>query len=196
MAEEKSKKSEDKKKMSTGKKVGLGCGGCFVLVIIIIIISAVSGQTSKKVGNSGATNSASSQSNDKVYKVGDNVQLDKAIVTVNKVETSKGGAYSKPADGNKWLNLNITIENTGSSQQYVTTMGQMFVKDSGGNSFQIAITDKVMENVNNSLDGAVIAKSKKTGWVGFEVKNDSTGLQYQYNGSIWGGGTITVDLGL
>jgi hypothetical protein len=48
---------------------------------------------------------------------------------------------------------------------------------------------------NNSLDGAVIANSKRTGWVGFEVPKGDTGLQFQYNGSLWGGGTILVDLG-
>jgi hypothetical protein len=197
MAEDKGTKSEGKKKMSTGAKVGIGCGSFLGLVVLIIIIAVVSGSkgtTPTKVG-SGTSATTQSSDKDKVYKVGESVKLDKAIVTVNSVETSKGGAYSKPADGNKWLNLNITIENTDSSQQYVTTMGQMFVKDSAGNSYQVAVTDKTIENVNNSLDGDIIAKSKRTGWVGFEVKNDATGLQYQYNASMWGGGTITIDLG-
>ena len=51
-----------------------------------------------------------------------------------------------------------------------------------------------MESVNNGLDGTIIAKSKRTGWVGFEVKKEATQLQLQYNGSLWGGGNIVVNL--
>jgi len=116
------------------------------------------------------------------------------VVTVNEVQVSEGGQFSSPQPGNQWLNLNITIQNTDNSQQYVTTLGQMFVRDAEGNSYQVAVTDKVMESPNNSLDGAIIANSKRSGWVGFEVPEGATGLQYQYNGSMWGGGTVLVDL--
>ncbi|MDO8513524.1 MAG: DUF4352 domain-containing protein [bacterium] len=186
---------ENKRRMSTGKKFGLGCLGLIVLIIIISIASNSGKNDTRKVGDSPTASTTSTSNDNKIYKVGDSVQLGKAIVTVNKVESSTGSTYTKPASGNKWINLNITVENTDSSQQYLTTMGQMFVKDSDGNSFQVAVTDKVMESVNNSLDGTIIAKSKRTGWVGFEVKNESKGLQFQYNASMWGSGTITVDLG-
>lgn len=55
-------------------------------------------------------------------------------------------------------------------------MGQMFIRDEDGNSYQIAVTDRLMESVNNSLDGTIIAKSKRTGWLGFEVKEGVGGL--------------------
>lgn len=107
---------------------------------------------------------------------------------------SQGGQYNKPQAGNEWANLNITIENTDSSQQYVTTLGQMFIKDGEGNSYQVAVTDKVFENPNSGLDGTIIANSKRTGWVGFEIPKGATGLQFQYNGSMWGGGTVVINL--
>lgn len=116
-------------------------------------------------------------------------------MTVNKVEYSQGGQYTKPADGNEWVNLNVTIENTGSSQQYVTTLGQMYIRDGEKNSYQVAVTNKAMENPGFGLDGTVIAQSKRTGWVGFEIKKGATRLQFQYNGSMFGGKSALVDLG-
>jgi hypothetical protein len=71
----------------------------------------------------------------------------------------------------------------------------MFVRDGESNSYQIAVTNKALENPGLALDGAVIAKSKKTGWVGFEIKKGSTGLQFQYNASMWGSKNILVNLG-
>jgi hypothetical protein len=165
-----------------------------VIVVFIIVGASGSSNTPVKVGE-GAPTINNKIADNKTFKVGDKIQLGSYILTVNQVGFSQGGQYSKPAQGDEWLNLNITIENTGSSQQYITTLGQMFVRDGAGNSYQVAVTDKVMENPNNSLDGAVIANSKRTGWVGFEIKKGVTGLQFQYNGSMFGGGSALVDLG-
>jgi hypothetical protein len=71
----------------------------------------------------------------------------------------------------------------------------MFIRDNEGNSYQIAVTNKYLENPGFGLDGTILAKSKRTGWVGFEIKKNAKGLQFQYNGSLFGGGNILVDLG-
>lgn len=167
-----------------------------ILIIIFMIIGNANGKKAEKIGtnNNGVNTSENKTEENKVFKIGDQIKMGSSIVTVNKIEYSDGGTYSKPAEGNKWLNLNLTIENTGSSQQYVTTLGQMFVRDDQGNSYQISVTDKVMENPSFGLDGQIIAKSKRTGWVGFEILKDAQNLQFQYNGSMFGGGNVMVDL--
>jgi len=165
-----------------------------LVVLFIIIGSNGDSTTPKKIGD----NSSVAKSNveaDSTFNVGDKIKLGNSIVTVNKVEFSQGGQYTKPAEGNEWVNVNITIENTGSSQQYVTTLGQMFIRDSEKNSYQVAVTNKALENPGLGLDGAVIANSKRTGWVGFEIRNGATGLHFQYNGSMFGGGSALVNLG-
>jgi hypothetical protein len=167
-----------------------------LLVLFIVIGASGSSNTPQKVGSNGDVSAATTKTDEQTtYKVGDQIKLGSSVITVNSVSVSHGGQFSKPQSGNEWVNVNLTIQNTGSSQQYVTTLGQMFVRDAQGNSYQVAVTDKVMENPNNSLDGAVIANSKRTGWVGFEVPQGATGLQFQYNGSMFGGGTVVVDLG-
>jgi hypothetical protein len=165
-----------------------------VVIILIAIGSSDSSTAPQKVGeNTSTSNNVVEKTT--TFKVGDQIKLGNSIVTVNKVEYSQGGQYTKPAEGNEWVNLNVTIENTGSSQQYVTTLGQMFVRDSEKNSYQVAVTNKAMENPGFGLDGSVIAQSKRTGWVGFEIKKGATGLQFQYNGSMFGGKSALVDLG-
>ncbi len=169
------------------------------VVVLLIVIGANGDSSPKKVGeNEQATAPAqqATQEQPQSFKVGDQIKIGDSVVTVNKVEYSQGGQYTHPAEGNEWVNLNITIENTGTSQQYVTTMGQMYVRDGGSNSYQVAVTNKTLENPGFGLDGAVIAKSKRTGWVGFEIPKTAKELQFQYNGSIFGGGNILVDLGM
>lgn len=176
-----------------GKKWPWIIGG---LLLLGIIASAAGGSdTATNSGEQSSNQSGQQKDADSVYKVAEAVKVGKSVITVNQVQFSQGGAYYKPQTGNEWVNLNLTIENTDDSNQYVTTLGQMFVRDAAGNSYQVASTDKAIEDINSRLDGSIIAKSKRTGWVGFEIPKGSTGLQFQYNGSMWGGGNILVDLG-
>lgn len=167
-----------------------------IIILIIIIAASSNNDKAKKVGeNNNGTESKQIPIVDQAFKVGDKVQIGDTIVTVNKVEFSQGGQYNKPANGNEWINLNLTIENTGVTQQYITTLGQMFVRDGENNSYQVSVTDKSLENPGAGLDGQIIANSKRTGWVGFEIKKDSKNLQFQYNASMFSGKNILVNLG-
>lgn len=177
------------------KKI-LKWGGIIVIILIVIGIIGSAGSDSKKVGST-SQNGSKEQSAQETYKIGDKIQMGDVILTVNKVETATGGQYSKPSEGNHWVDLNLTIENTGSTQQYITTMGQMFIIDKDNNQYQVAVTGKRMENAGSlGLDGALVAKAKKTDWVGFEVPTTATGLKLQYNASFFSNKNILVNLGM
>ncbi len=177
-------------------------GGIALLVIVVIGVIGSMGSGSKKVGsNSDTTEIKTTTENNKqtqeTYKVGDKVQMGDIVLTVNKVETSTAGQFTKPSEGNHWIDVNMTLENTGSSQQYITTMGQMFVIDSDNNQYQVAVTGKRMQNAGSlGLDGALIAKAKKTDWVGFEAPTTAKGLKLQYNASFYSNKNILIDLGM
>lgn len=174
--------------------------GIGLLVLIVLGVIGSMGSDSKKVGTnseSESQTSSNSQPSQQVYKIGDKVQMGDIILTVNKIETSQGAQYTKPSAGNQWLDINLTLENTGSSQEYITTLGQMFVTDSESNQYQVSVTGKRMENAGSvGMDGALIAKAKKTDWVGFEVPKTAKGLKFQYNASFWSNKNIIVDLGM
>lgn len=175
-------------------------GGIALVVIIVIGVISSMGSDSQKVGSNSDTNQTSNtneQSTQEAYKVGDKVQMGDIILTVNNVETSEGAQYTSPSEGNHWVDVNMTIENTGSDQEFITTMGQMFIIDSENNQYQVAVTGKRLENSGSmGMDGALVAKAKKTDWVGFEVPKTATGLKLQYNASFYSNKNILVDLGM
>lgn len=162
----------------------------------MIVGAATSSQQPTKVGDAGTAKSSPTPTAQAAttYQVGDKITLDKVILTVNNVERSQGGQFSKPSAGNTWVNLNLTLENTGSAQEFIATGGQMFLLDAKGNQYQTAVSDKVVDNPNASLDGTLIAGAKKTGWVGFEVPAGVTGLKFQYTPSFWDNRKIEVAL--
>jgi hypothetical protein len=169
--------------------------GLIIFVLLIVVsIFASGGDDSPKVVDNNTSLEKSSEESSTVFKVGESIDVGKAVITVNNFEFSSGGDFIKPTEGNKYLNVNLTIQNKDSSDKYVTTLGQMFIKDGEGNSYQVASTDKSVENINNNLDGNIIADSKRTGWVGFEVKDGVENLQFVYNDSLWFDKKILVDL--
>jgi len=171
------------------------------VILALILIGMMSGGSknnqAQKVGstqNGQPTVKTDTSKTEQKFKLGEQIKLGNVLLTVNKAESSQGGQYIKPSEGNKYFNINLTIENQGSTQQAITTLGQMFIIDGDGNQYQVAVTNKVMENPNNSLDGSIIAKAKKTGWVGFEVPKTSKNLTFRYNASMWSDKAVVVDL--
>jgi len=165
-----------------------------VVLLIVVSIFASGGDKSPEVVDNKESSKDNIKNEDQIFKVGNSIDVGKAVITVNNFEFSSGSQFTKPTEGNKWINVNLTIQNKDSSDKYVTTLGQMFIKDGEGNSYQVASTDKTIENINNSLDGNILADSKRTGWVGFEVKDGIDNLQFVYNDSLWFDKKILVDL--
>jgi hypothetical protein len=177
------------------KKIIIGIVAVFVLMVVIAAVSGGSNQP-QKIGESQNMKATETPTNHE-YKVGDQIKLGEVILTINKVETSEGSQYTKPQEGNQWVNLNMTIENTGNNQKYITTMGQMFVLDDGKNQYQVAVTDKRLANPGSlGLDGAIVAGAKKTDWVGFEVPKTAKSIKFQYNASMFNTGNVLVNLGM
>lgn len=172
-----------------------GSPKAFLTIIAIILFVVLIGRmTRNKPSTTTPTETPTPTEEVLIYEVGQAVKLGSATITVNKFEFSKGTTVSKPAEGNEWLNINITVANEGTTQQTLTTLGQMFVKDEEGNTYQVAVTDKTLANLNQRLDGTILANGKRTGWVGFEIKKDAAGLKFQYNAGLFGGGNIVVKL--
>lgn len=68
-------------------------------LIIFFIIIGVSSNTPKKIGENKSTNPSADVN--KSFSIGEQIQLGKTIITVNKVEFSQGGQFTKPAEGNE-----------------------------------------------------------------------------------------------
>ncbi|MBO3333490.1 DUF4352 domain-containing protein [Clostridium perfringens] len=167
--------------------------GLVVLLSAIVISGALVGcgsDTPKKVEDQNQKQEQQQESKVETFKVGDTIQTKDFKITVNKVETSEGGEFVKPKDGNEFIKADITIENTSKEEQNVSSMIMFKVVDKDGRSYNQAI----VEDQNGQLDGKVAPGRKMTGEYVVEVPKGATGLQLEFDSSLLTGGQVIVDL--
>jgi Na+-transporting methylmalonyl-CoA/oxaloacetate decarboxylase gamma subunit len=181
-------KPEEPKTDSSGGK-GKAVLAVAAVIILLILVTKFGG---KKENTVTLTETPTPTVQITTYKVGEEITAGSAVITISKVEVSEGTEMAVPAEGNEWLNVSMTIENTGEEKQILDAAETMLLKDAEGNSYEVASTDKATGVL---IDGTVAAGGKKTGWVGFEVKAGAKGLQLFYNASAFGGEEILVSLG-
>src|SRR5579863_9254746 len=95
-----------------------------VLVAIAAVIMACGGSSTSNTG-SLTTGGGSSTTSAKHYKVGDQVSVGGIYtVTVNSAQTHAATDFDQPAAGNTYLVINVTLKNTSSSEQNLSSLLQ------------------------------------------------------------------------
>jgi hypothetical protein len=99
--------------------------------------------------------------------VGKPVQInDTWTVTLNGVTTSKGTQFDAPKAGNTFLVVNVTLKNTSTSNQTVSSLLMFSLHDNTGQKYDEDIT------FGGSPDGAVAAGGIIRGSIAYEVPNN------------------------
>jgi hypothetical protein len=172
--------------------------GILALIIIVVISSALSGgNTPKKVGENNAASTTSNtdakKSETKTFKVGDVVQLKDLKITVNKVYNVKGNDVFKPKDGNEFIAVDCTVENISSKEQAISSMLMFKVVDKDGRAAEYSLSGQSAANAGQ-LDGTVGAGRKLTGVYAVEIPKGTTGLELEFDSSLFTGGQVIVKL--
>jgi len=127
------------------------------------------------------------------YKVGDVISMGSTLLTVNEIQYPAGDDFSKPNPGNKYLVVDLTIENQGSEAISISTLLQMSLKDPGGKKFDVDFMASVASG-GTSPDGEIAPGEKLRGQVGFQVPENAAGLVFVFDASVWGSGKVFVEL--
>lgn len=143
-----------------------------VAVILVIIIAVVSaGGKNTPTSDTGTDSSSSSNANQATQStsqttntIGKSVPVGHWLVTVNSIKTSKGSQFSMPKSGNIYLVVDVTVKNTSSTNQNVSSLGMFNLKDSTGQQYTETLTD-----FTKLPDGAVTPGSLLRGQLAYEV---------------------------
>ena len=88
----------------------------------------------------------------------------------------------KPADGNKWVFVNVTVANTGTEQGSVSSILMFKLKDKEGVKYNWTIGD----GAKGSVDGNLVVGGKIKGELTYEVPITVNNFDLEVQGSIAG----------
>lgn len=184
--------AENKKKWSKGKIFWVTLLGIIVLIILVSALSNDSGGNTKNSDTKSNSNK-SSQQKDKVYSVGDTINLDNHQLIVNSVnkDIDSGNQFEKPDDpNNDYVEVNVTLLNNGRKDLDFNSFGFTLEDDSG-----VKRDSTFVSSVTNSLQSATLVPGgKTTGNLVFEAKADSSFLKLHYSPGVFGGNEVVVNL--
>ncbi len=127
------------------------------------------------------------------YNIGDVIAMGTTNITVNQVLYPAGDQFNTPNAGNKFLVVDITIENKGATAISVSTFLQMSIKDASSQKYDVDFMASVASG-GSSPDGEIAPGETLRGQVGFQVPANATGLVFAFDADVWGTGKVFVAL--
>lgn len=128
-----------------------------------------------------------------VFNVGETIKIGTLELTVNEVMYPMGDQFNKPSAGRRFLAVDLTIENKGTSATNISTLLQMWVKDSTSQKFTVDLM-ATMAAKGTPPDGELAAGEKVRGQVGFQVPENATGLVFVFDADVFSAGKILIAL--
>ncbi|AQL42016.1 hypothetical protein BV210_04465 [Halorientalis sp. IM1011] len=104
-----------------------------------------------------------------VYETGDTLDYQDTRFTVNSVRTSSGEGFAQPDEGNEFVLVDVTVENTGDDELTVSTLLQMELKDGRGRTYDISIVGASVSDRDFSQGDPIPPGGRRRGEVVFEA---------------------------
>jgi hypothetical protein len=156
------------------------------LVGFVVIASASAGSKAPAVADKnqpqvvGTTNALTSQTPTvkTSYKIGEKIAINDFEFVVNSAEldAKSSNPYIKPTEGNKFVKLSISVQNTGKDKRTFSSFIDLYLKNDEGEkgTFGSLGDDK-------PLDGEILAGDKTKGDAVYQVSKTSKNLKLYYS---------------
>jgi hypothetical protein len=128
-----------------------------------------------------------------IFAIGDIIEVGDLTLTVNEVTSPPGNEFNKPDEGNKFVVIDVTLENKGTEAEGISSMMQMHLKDATGQIYDIDLMASVASG-GATPDGEMAPGEKVRGQVGFQVPKNAQGLVFVFDADVFGYGKVFVVL--
>lgn len=154
----------------------------FITILSSFTLLAACSETSepKKVADSASTEAKEEKPKEETkteFNVGEKIELEGTMLTVSKVEKSKGSEFETPKEGSEYVIVHLDIEN-GSEENISYNPFDYTLQNSQG---QVVDSTFSMVNEDSALEsGELTPKGKVSGSVIFEAPVGDAGLKLIY----------------
>lgn len=118
------------------------------------------------------------------FKVGETVETKKIKAVISEVEKLNGSDFNRPADGNEFVLLHLTIENISDSEISVSSMLSFnsYVDDVTVNE---SLAAQIAKEGTSTVDGTIAAGKKLKGVLAYEVSKDWEEIEVHFTPDVW-----------
>lgn len=163
--------------------------GLLAIALVIWACGSSSANTGTKSSGSSSSTQSTSKPGNQHFKVGDQVNVGNTYtVTVNSVKANTT-ADIPPQAGNEYLIVDVTLKNTSSQEQDLSSLLQFTLKDSTGQKYDESLTAGT-----TSPDGKVAAGDVVRGQIAYEVPTSVHDFTLAFEADITSSGQTIWDL--
>lgn len=127
------------------------------------------------------------------YAVGEPVTVGDLTITVNGMSTPEGNQFARPAAGQRFVVVDLSVTNNGGQAANVSTMLQMKLKDGTAQQYTLDLLATTAAG-GAAPEGELAPGETVRGPVGFQVPADAGDLLFVFDGNIFGAGKVFVQL--
>ena len=172
----------------------------FVVILLALLIAGC--QLKKepvKIGglapeSQGESENHSQETKDPIYEVGDIININNTILVVLGWDQPPGGDFNPPAEGKKYLVVDVMLANQRKSSFSISPVFQMTLKDSTGQKYNVNGKANIASG-SNTPNGEINPGEVLRGKVGFHVPEDMVNFVFVYEANLIGLGEVSVNLG-
>lgn len=123
------------------------------------------------------------------HAVGEPVEVGDLTVTVNEVTYPAGDDFNQPKEGNKFVVVDLTLQNRGSEAAAASSILQMELKDGTGQRYDVDLLATTASG-GSTPEGELAPGETLRGQVGYQVPADAQDLVFVFDADVFGGGRI------
>ncbi|MDR5659013.1 DUF4352 domain-containing protein [Serpentinicella sp. ANB-PHB4] len=164
-----------------------------LLVLSMTFIVACEDSTPTKVDDNDQSQETSSEEETPAaenFEIGDKVEIGGINITVNSVRWDEGAEFFGPDEGEKWLAIDVTLENTKDESANVSSMLMFDLYDEDNYKRDLALST----TTEGSLDGELGAGRSMRGEIAFSVKEGQNNFEFIFEPNVFGNGQAIFDI--
>jgi hypothetical protein len=129
----------------------------------------------------------------KVFNIGDIVEISDLAIQVLEVSYPTGMGVVQPKEGDKFVSVDVQVENLGESVKEVTSVVQMYLKDATGQKYTFHLGAQSI--IDSGLpDDELQPGERIRGQIGFQVPIEVEGLVFVFDAEVFGFGKAFISL--
>ncbi len=151
----------------------------FIMVISVCGCDLLDDDTPKKeTGN--VSSASSSKPKDETFGLNDTAVFDAIKVTASEIKESEGKSFFTPGEGNVFVGVKFTIENTSDEAQNISSV---LLFDAYLDGVKLEYSISAAAAFDGTLDGEITPGKKLVGYYAVEVPKDWKELELQVKSS-------------